>query len=161
MWTIVPQLWVKSSKIQVIGLDLQNRVEVLWIWCNMIIVCQMLELWHINASVSFSPPASNSIKTELYPTLRMEVMLLRIFCETGLEWAPCCRLARKDMRDYKKALFENNRVHVVTRYDVMSILKVGQVYILPWILYNPIPTHLSAMLGFRYGLGYKNIKVGT
>ena len=43
-----------------------------------------------------------SLVTNLYPTLRMDVMLLRILCQAGLKRMRCCQVTGKYALGYKK-----------------------------------------------------------
>ena len=57
-------------------------------------------VWH--AKKKFWPKVHPSI-TDLYPTLRMDVMSPHILCQVGLKCACCCQVAGKYVCDYKKA----------------------------------------------------------
>ena len=61
--------------------------------------------------------------TKLHPTLRMDVMSLRLSSYAGLKHVCCCQFAGKYARHYKKTRW-NASAHVETRYGVTFILEV-------------------------------------
>ena len=57
--------------------------------------------------------------SKLDPTLRMDVMSLRILCYAGLKCGGCCQFAGKYAHDYKRRGW-NADAHVEMRYHVCS-----------------------------------------